>query len=68
MSDRVVFLNPQRPLAFLQDACAALAEAVEDTPALFGRDELAVVYAETVGAYARLLWEEMRRMPEGSQA
>ncbi|MGH7747099.1 MAG: hypothetical protein ACREQ5_20440, partial [Candidatus Dormibacteria bacterium] len=26
------------------------------------------VYAETVGAYARLLWEEMRRMPEGSQA
>jgi hypothetical protein len=68
MSGSVVLLDPQRPLAFLQDACSALAEAVTDVPALSdSRDELAVVYAETVGAYARLLREEMSRMPETSQ-
>jgi hypothetical protein len=69
MPDRVVLFDPRRPLAFLQDACAALARAVSDAPAVSDAgDELAVVYAEMVGARARLLREEVSRMPESSQA
>lgn len=68
MTDKVVFLNPRQPLAFLASACAALAEALEDTVALGpNRDELAAVYAEVVGAYARLLRAEVARMPEMSR-
>ncbi len=67
MTGRVVLLDPQRPLAFLENACATLAEVLEDTPPLSPtRDAVALVYAEVVGAYARLVREELSRVPEMS--
>lgn len=67
MTDRVVILDPARPLRFLDDTCRALAEALEEMPRLDpGFEELAAVYAETVGAYAQLLHEELRHVPETS--
>ena len=69
MSEHVVVLDPGRPLGFLEDACAALAEAVSEMrDGAPGSEELAVVYGEVVGAYARLLREELSRMPETSPA
>ena len=55
MSERVVVLRPEDPLAFLADACAALAGAVNG-PRLSGRSDqdLLDVYAELVLAYSRL--------------
>ena len=69
MTDRIVILDPAQPLRFLDDACRALAEAVSETrEADHENDELAVVYAEVVGAYGRLLREELSRLPEISKA
>ena len=69
MTERVAILDPAKPLQFLDDACSALAEAVSDTSdADAARDELVAVYAEVVGAYGRLLREELGRLPEISTA
>lgn len=69
MTERVVILDPAKPLQFLDDACSALAEAVSDTSdADAAHYELAAVYAEVVGAYGRLLREELGRLPEISKA
>ena len=69
MTERVVILDPAKPLQFLDKACSALADAVSNTSdADAAHDELAVVYAEVVGAYGRLLREELGRMPEISKA
>lgn len=67
--DRIVILDPAQPLRFVDDACQALADAVSDTAEGDDvHDELAAVYAEVVGAYGRLLSEELRRLPEISKA
>lgn len=69
MTDRIVILDPAQPLRFLDEACRALADAVRDSgPSDPPHDELATVYAEVVGAYGRLLHEELRHMPERSEA
>ena len=69
MPERVVILDPARPLRFLDEACSALAAAVSDaSDADDAHDELAAVYAEVVGAYGRLLREELGRLPEISKA
>lgn len=69
MTDRIVFLDSAQPLGFLDDACCALADAVSDTAETDdAHDELAAVYAEVVGAYGRLLHEELSRLPEISKA
>lgn len=69
MTERVVILDPAKPLQFLDEACSALADAVSDTSdADAAHDELAAVYAEVVGAYGRLLREELGRLPEISKA
>ena len=69
MTERVVILDPAKPLRFLDEACSALAEAVSDTrDADDAYDELAAVYGEVVGAYGRLLREELGRLPEISKA
>ena len=69
MTDRVVILDPAKPLRFLDEACSALADAVSDaSDADDAHDELAAVYAEVVGAYGRLLREELGRLPEISKA
>ena len=69
MTERVVILDPAKPLRFLDEACSALADAVSETnEADDAADELAAVYAEVVGAYGRLLREEVGRLPEISQA
>lgn len=68
MGEQVVVLDRRRPLRFLDDVCAALAEAVSETPETEPEyEELAAVYGEVVGAYARLLREELSRVPETSQ-
>ena len=69
MTERVVILNPAKPLQFLDEACSALADAVSATSdADAAHDELSAVYAEVVGAYGRLLREELGRLPEISKA
>ena len=69
MTERVVILDPTKPLQFLDEACSALADAVCDmSDADAAHDELAAVYAEVVGAYGRLLREELGRLPEISKA
>lgn len=69
MKERVVILDPAKPLQFLAEACIALADAVSETSdADDAHDELAAVYAEVVGAYGRLLREELGRLPETSKA
>lgn len=69
MTERRVILDPARPLRFLDEVCSALADAVSDTSdADDAHDELAAVYAEVVGAYGRLLREELGRLPETSKA
>lgn len=66
MSERVVVLRPDGGLVFLRDACNAVGDAVDDAGDSDG--ELAVVYAELVGCYARVLRPEVVRLPEGSAA
>ena len=69
MTERVVSLDPAKPLRFLDEACSALADAVSATSDEDdAHDELAAVYAEVVGAYGRLLREELGRLPEISKA
>ena len=69
MPDRIVILDPAQPLRFLDDACRALADAVSETTGEDeAPDELVAVYAEVVGAYGRLLHEELSRLPEISKA
>jgi hypothetical protein len=53
--DRVVVLRPDDPVAFLADACAAAAGAVNELRVARSADGALVdVYAELVVAYARV--------------
>jgi hypothetical protein len=53
--DRVVVLRPHDPVAFLAEACAAAATAVNDLRVARATDAVLVdVYAELVVAYARV--------------
>jgi hypothetical protein len=53
--DRVVVLRPDDPVAFLGDACAAAADAVNALRVAKAADAAVVdVYAELVVAYARV--------------
>lgn len=65
MTDRVVVLRDGRPYQFLVDACAALADQVNEPHALSAaEDELLAVYAEAVIALARLHRGELEGRPE----
>ena len=56
MNERIVVLRPEEGISFVADACAALAEAVNDLrPTRSGDAELTTVYAEMVRVYARLV-------------
>ena len=53
--DRVVVLRPDDPVAFLAEACAAAADAVNELRVASAADAALVdVYAELVVAYARV--------------
>lgn len=61
MSEHIVVLRTHDPVSFLADACAALAQAVNEVRAARPMDsELVDVYAEAVGAYARLMRGRMQ--------
>ncbi len=63
-TDRVVVLRRHDSLAFVADACAVAAEAVNEPRSWGSTDEaLAHVYAELVVAYARLLRPELAGTP-----
>lgn len=65
MGERVVVLRSDDGLGFLADACAALAEAVNQVRvARAGDGDLVEVYAEVVVAYSRLV---RRRLGEGDR-
>src|SRR5437879_3039318 len=54
-TERIVVLHEETPAAFLADACRAVAEAVNSVHVAGpGQEALVDVYAELVGAYARL--------------
>jgi hypothetical protein len=56
MADRVVVLRKGKPLAFVADACMALADAVNQTRAWSQSDQQLIdAYAEMVIAYGRLV-------------
>jgi len=60
MSERIVVLRSGQSLQFLMDACAALADEVNEPHAWTNADEeLMSVYAEVVTALARLRREEL---------
>src|SRR3989442_14998006 len=66
MSERIVVLRDDDPLPFVEDACAAAADAVNEIrlagPAKTDLDE---VYAELVGALARLRRSVIAAGPSG---
>ncbi len=65
MSERIVVLRSGQSLQFLMDACAALADEVNEPRAWTDADEeLMNVYAEVVTALARLRREELAGGPE----
>lgn len=69
VSEHVVVLDPGRPLGFTEDACATLAAQIREMPdGAPASEELSVVDGEVVGASARLLREELSRMPKTSPA
>jgi hypothetical protein len=54
-TDRIVVLHEEAPATFLADACRAVAEAVNSVHVAGpGQEALVDLYAELVGAYARL--------------
>jgi hypothetical protein len=56
MTDRIVVLRTDDALAFVADACAALADAVNEIRVSRAADtDLTSAYAEMVVAYGRLL-------------
>lgn len=56
MVDRVVVLHADHGLSFIADACAAMADAVNETRLVTaGHSELVEAYAEMVVAFARLV-------------
>ncbi len=56
MVDRVVVLHGDDGLSFIADACAAMADAANETRLVSaGRSALVDAYAEVVAALARLL-------------
>lgn len=58
-TDRVVVLRAGDPMSFLADACAAAADAVNETRAWRDSDTALIdMYAELVVAYARLTRSE----------
>src|SRR5205823_5222204 len=59
-SERIVVLRPSDALSFIADACAAVADAINEPHAWTESDpELVEVYAELVVAYARLVRPRM---------
>lgn len=60
MAERIVVLRSHQAMRFLVDACAALADEVNEPHAWTASDdELLVVYAETVSTLARLRRSEL---------
>jgi hypothetical protein len=56
MSDQVLILRRDRPLDFVADACAALADSVNELPVSRVGDQLLIeTYAEMLRAYSNLL-------------
>jgi hypothetical protein len=69
MGDRVVVLRSDDGLGFLADACAALAEAVNEVRvARAGDADLVEVYAEVVVAYSRLARRRLDDCPPAATA
>lgn len=63
--DRVVVLESERPMDFLARAGVALADAANDLRvARSTDDELVEVYAEVLGAQARILVRQLGEAPE----
>lgn len=63
--ERVVVLRSDDPLAFVADACAALADAVNEVRAVRRSDrELVESYAELVLAYSRLVRARLTADPQ----
>ena len=66
MTDRIVVLRTDDALAFVADACAALADAVNEIRAFRAADtDLTSAYAEMVLAYGRLLRHHLSDGPHG---
>ena len=63
--DRIVVLDSERAMEFLARASLALADAANDVRvARSSDDELVEVYAEVLGAQARILLRQFRDVPE----
>lgn len=60
MTDRVVVLRADDGIGFVADACAALADVVNQVRAVRAGDaDLVDAYAETVVAYSRLVLDRL---------
>lgn len=60
MPDRILVLRPDDPVSFVADACAALADAVNEVRVVRSTDEeLVATYAELVVAYSRGMREQL---------
>jgi hypothetical protein len=65
MTDRVIVLHPNEALSFVADACAALADIVNEIHVSRpGDTELTNVYTEMVRAYAHLLRPALADQPD----
>jgi hypothetical protein len=66
MSDRVVVLRTDDGISFVADACAALADAVNELRVVRTPDtDLVDAYAELVVAYSRLVRRQLADDPTG---
>lgn len=64
MADRVVVLRSDDALGFVADACAAIADAVNQVRIVRSGDQALVdVYAELVVAYSRLVHRDLAGDP-----
>jgi hypothetical protein len=64
--ERIVVLRSEDPLTFVADACAVLADAVNEVRVVRGADsDLVDVYAETVLAHCRLVRRQLADDPAG---
>lgn len=66
MADRIVVLKAEDPISFVADACAALAEAVNEIRlSTVGEHDLEAAYAEMVVAYSHLVLPTVRTDRQG---
>jgi hypothetical protein len=67
MADRIVVLRPEDPVAFVADACAALADTVNQVPPWQPSDaDLVDAYAAMLVAYARVMRPSLEMDPRSS--